>query len=520
MAQKPQSLVCPSCGAPLKVKTDETRVECQYCHATVELPEDERPPIILTAPTVDYHYPKNRARNIVLILTLITLIAGAAIVLPIVLFASGAKSSTVPGVKIYSIVNARLVPDTNELLGITYNSDESRRPVMLDFNQENPLRWQGDNLGDESYQAKFLVVGKQFITAMDTRLYAVNRVDGENLWETSLSDQLPVGCETCLQSSDLKVYALTQIGRLHAYDLATGKQLWSVGLTTTPRNLYLFSNGPAVVDEVEGVPTILIFDPANGQILQQIAPLCPNNIFQDDPQEFGLYSTLWPAADNSYFYVAYGFWEPGCLEKWDAVKGQRVYQTLLPEDLVRNELLHLVVEDAIYFSPTMSGQTWMLETGSGDARAVTSDKDYYTRPVAARGEVVVIEAKRNRGSTRYELWGIDRRSGDRLWQFIPQAEDSFFDTANSIMDEGGIFAVHATDNGLSLLQAFDDPARITLERLDFQTGVSQGQFSYLPEESSIFSLQVIGWRADQVWLDSDGILVLDLSSGVLVHSWP
>jgi len=88
------------------------------------------------------------------------------------------------------------------------------------------------------------------------------------------------------------------------------------------------------------------------------------------------------------------------------------------------------------------------------------------------------------------------------------------------MDSGGAFGVHATQYGLSLLQAFDDPARITLERLDFLTGVSQGQFSYSPQESSIFSLQVIGWRTDQVWLDSDGILVLDLSSGVLVNSWP
>ena len=370
------------------------------------------------------------------------------------------------------------------------------------------------------YQAKFLVVGKQLITAMDTRLYAVNRVDGAKLWETSLSDQLPVGCETCLQSSDLKVYALTQIGKLHAYDLATGKQLWSVSLTTTPRDLYLFSNGPAVVDEVDGVPTILIFDPANGQLLQQIAPTCPNHTFDNDPQELELYDTLWPAVDNSTFYVVYGFWEPGCLDKWDAVTGQRVYQTLLPEDLVRNDLIKIMTEDAIYFSPTSSGQTWLLETGSGVARALTSNADYSTRPVAAQDDVVVIEARRTRGSARYELWGIDRRSGERLWQFIPQAENSFNDTASSIMDSDGAFAVHATQYGLSLVQAFDDPARITLERLDFQTGVSQGQFSYSPKENSIFSLQVIGWRADQVWLDSDGILVLDLSSGVLVYSWP
>ena len=150
MAQKPQSLVCPSCGAPLKIKTDENRVECQYCHATVELPEDERPPILLTAPTVEYHYPQHRSRNIIIFLTLITLVAGAVIVLPILLFATNSKTITTPGVRIYSLFNAQLVPETNELLGITYNSDESRRPAMLDFAQENPLRWQGEDLGDES----------------------------------------------------------------------------------------------------------------------------------------------------------------------------------------------------------------------------------------------------------------------------------------------------------------------------------------------------------------------------------
>ena len=519
MAQKPQSLVCPSCGAPLKVKEDQTRVECQYCHATVELPQDEQPPILISPPTIEYHYAQPRRRLAWIFIPVLLLVAGA-FALPFILIASDTTRTTTPGVSINSIVNARLLPDANQVLGITYNSDETRRPALLDFDQSNPLLWQAEPLGEESYKARFLVVAEQVVVAMDTRLAAFKRTDGSLLWETSLSDQIPVGCDTCLQVAEGRLFALTQIGTLHAYDLASGQQVWNAGLATTPRDLYLFNNSPAVVDEVDGLPTILVFDPASGQRLQGIAPTCPNYTFDNDPQEFGLYDSLWPAADNGFFYVAYGFWEPGCLEKWDAVTGQRVYQALLPEDVTRNDLLHLDTEEAIYFSPASSGQTWLLETGSGETRQLTDEEDYQTRPVAAQGEVVVIEARRTRGSARYELWGVDAGSGERLWQFIPQAEDSFDNTASSIVDADGLFAVHATEGKLVLLQAFDDPARITLEKLDFQNGVSQGQVSYAVNETSIFSLAVIGWREDQVWLDSDGILVLDLSSAKVLYSWP
>jgi len=519
MAQKPHSLVCPSCGAPLKVKEDETRVECQYCHATVELPEDAQPPILLTPATVDFHYVAPRRRLAWILIPVLLMVAGA-FALPFILIASETTRSTTPGVSVYSIVNSRLLPDSNQVLGITYNSDETRRPALLDFDQSNPLVWQAEPLGEESYKARFLVVQDQVLVAMDTRLSALRRTDGGLLWETSLSDQIPVGCDTCMQVAEGRLFALTQIGTLHAYDLASGQQVWNAGLATTPRDLYLFNNSPAVVDEVDGVPTILVFDPASGQPLQQIAPTCPNYTFDNDPQEFGLYSSLWTASDSSYFYVAYGFWEPGCLEKWDAVTGQRVYQTLLPEDLLRNDLLHLVTADLLVFSPTLSGEAWVVETGNGQARQVASTQDYYLRPLAVHQDVVVLEARRTRGSTRYELWGVDAGSGERLWQFIPQAEESFDNTASSIVDAGGLFAVHVAEGNLVLLQAFDDPARITLEKLDFQTGVSQGQVSYAVKETSIFSLEVIGWRQNQVWLDSDGILVLDLSSGVLVHSWP
>ena len=59
MAKKPTSLVCPSCGAPLKVAEKQNRVDCQYCHATIELPSENLPPIIIQPARIqDYQYKK------------------------------------------------------------------------------------------------------------------------------------------------------------------------------------------------------------------------------------------------------------------------------------------------------------------------------------------------------------------------------------------------------------------------------------------------------------------------------
>lgn len=519
MVQKPQSLVCPSCGAPLKVKEDETRVECQYCHATVELPEDEQPPILISPPTIEYHYVQPR-RRLGWIFILVLLLVVGAFALPFILIASTTTRSTTPGVSVYSITSPLLLPGSNQVLGITYNSDETRRPALLDFDQSNPLLWQAEDLGDEAYRARFLVTETQVVAAMDARLFALNRTDGALLWETSLSDALPVGCEGCLQEADGRLFALTQLGTLHAYDLASGQQIWNTGLEETPRELYLFGSGPAVVDTLDGTPTIVIFDPASGQRLQEIAPTCPNHVFEDDPQEMDSSPMLWTDADRRYFYLAYGFWEPGCLEKWDAQSGERLYQSLLPEDLVRGDLLHLQAGDLTVLAPASGSQVWLLENVSGEARQLVADENYNLRPVALQGQVVVVEAKRSRGSARYELWGISTASGERLWQFIPQGEEPASENITSIIDSGGVYAVQALPGGLALLQAFDDPARITLETLNFQTGVSQGQVSYTPKETSIFSLEVIGWRENQVWLQSDGLLVLEINSGKRLYSWP
>ncbi len=47
MTDSPRTLTCPSCGSPLQADENDRRVQCQYCHATVDLPDNDPPVVIV-----------------------------------------------------------------------------------------------------------------------------------------------------------------------------------------------------------------------------------------------------------------------------------------------------------------------------------------------------------------------------------------------------------------------------------------------------------------------------------------
>lgn len=534
MAKKPQTLTCPSCGAPLKAAPLETRVQCQYCHATIELPNDNQPPIIITAPpaSIDLSQiprftpaPRHKLAIAGWLTVSIVLFFVGILAAVLLLILPTSRSSTPTGPVIRALVDMQLVPAAtgtgSDLLGIGYESDDSHRLVYLDFSQPEPVRWHSGDLGSDAYAVNAVVNGDTIYTVYQTRLFALRRSDGTKLWETSLSDKLSAGCDTCLQADASQVYAITQLGTVHAFNGSTGQQVWSTTLNREPNTMFLLSTGLAVLDDVNSQGAILLLDLLTGEQKYQIAPTCPNKIFADDPQTLGITSrNIWVDPDLRSLYLAYGFFEPNCLEKWDTASGTRQWQTEMPEDILRSDLLTAIDGGILLLAPTMSGDLWAANPADGAARQLLSQQDYYLRPLFTREGVVVVEAKRVKGSTRYEIWGLDSQSGKRLWQVIPRAVDSFNDSATSIMDSDGAFSAHPVDAGLGLLQAVDDPATITLDLIDIHTGVSLKQTSLAPPESSIFSLDIIGWHGNLVWFEAEDIFAVDVSSGATVVQWP
>ncbi len=526
MVKQISSLVCPSCGAPLKVLSTETRVVCQYCHATIEIPEDDKPAITIQPPSnIEYRYRPNPIRRFLWI----GLLLGIFVIFGIIgigFFASSKAPLTVfPGAKIYSLLNPVIVstqglPNENQLLAISYNSDESHRLTLLDFSKTIPLQWQSEDLQEQPYLINFRVFNGNVLVAAKTGLTLYRQQDGIKLWETSLSDQLPGNCSECLQVTADKVFVLTQLGILHAFDVQSGKQLWRISFTDFYAAIYVFMGNLLIVHEETDVVKLSLYDSKTGTLIEEISPTCPNHVFEDDDQEFDLNSTIISNTQKDYFYLLYGFWEPGCLEKWHVEDMKRDWQSFIPEDLVRGEPDYLFGGEQIFISKPDRNEVWKVDLQSGSAELFFQDNNYLLTPLLLQDQTLVIEAKRSKGSTRYELWGIDSGSAERLWQIIPQAVEPMSVNVTSIIDADGVYDVHGLPGRLILMQAYDDPPKITFDSVDIATGVMSNQKTYLVPPQTIFSLDVIDWQEGAVWLGLDDILVIDSSTGEKKIQWP
>ncbi len=524
MAKKPTSLVCPSCGAPLKVAEKQNRVDCQYCHATIELPSENQPPIIIQPARIqDYQYKKPISTLVGIFTGLFVLFMIGIVSFVIISIFSKTETRSETGLRIYSINNPILTkPESKEsageLLGIGYNEDETYRLTFLDFSKKPVVQWQSSDLGDQTYLIRIKQSDQKIVMVSKTSVSVLQKSSGTKIWETSLSDQLPNACESCFQITETTIFALTQIGTLHAIDLETGQQKWALNFDDWHDEIVVFDNNPIVVRDVDGIPTLTTLDGATGQVISESNPTCPNYIFTDDPQEFELNSKI--VQNQRNYYLLYGFWEPGCFEKWDPVTSTRDWQTLLPEDLARGDQDFLFSEESVFLSKNNGNEIWQVNLETGDAKQILKNEDYYIQAVIVQNDILIVEADRIKGSNRFELWGIDLNTSQRIWQYIPKAAVSMRENPSSIVDSSGFFAYQALTDQFVLLQAFDDPPILTFDLIDIKSGVSKSQTSYTLGEQTIFSLDIIGWQDQIVWMDIDKITAFDSFTGQLLTQWP
>lgn len=524
MVNQPTSMVCPSCGAPLPAYSNETQVVCQYCNTVLELPQDDTQ----TAVVIDrgtFNAPRPPANKLLArIIVVFMILSVASVGVLLFVLAPPGQIKAAKGPKIYSIIDAQLLPSesaaaSNKIVGVSYNSDESYRLSLLDFSQNLPLSWQSDKLDAPGYQVQFKVLKDNIFVVADTSLSAYRLSDGQKIWQTSISDQLPGNCPLCLILSDDKVFVLTQLGSLHVFDATSGKQIWTTNFDEIDDAIYLLNGNPLIVHSKNGVVALTQFDAQTGDVLLEASPTCPNQVFPDDVQGFNLHDTMLTDLEMKNFFILYGFWKPGCLEKWHGFDMKQQWQTLLPEDLVRHEPDILQAGAQLFFSNGAGDQIWQVSEGDGEAQLLLQSENYNLRPLILQNETLLVEAMRKKGTARYELWAIDLPTGKQIWQVIPKAKTPITNNFSSSVSAEGIYLVHALENNFILVQAFDDPARISFQQVDLQTGViSQDRELILPEQS-IFSLSLIDWQEKTVWLNIDGVIAIDSDTATITHKY-
>lgn len=524
MPEAIHSLNCPCCGAPLP-STDQRHIVCQYCKATLKLPEaSPNTPQQVIVVTTNLP-PKVKASSPplwklwLLGLVIISIIGGCLAIG--ILFSTNNKDAWVPKLNVWSLDHPILIPNEpyNGLTSLVSFSDSSHRLAYFDFNQANALQWKSENLEQPTYRMTLQAAAGRIYLADETRLIAFQQSDGAQLWQATLNDLLPTSCRTCLQANAERVIALTQLNTLQAFDAATGQSLWSAGLAQQPQGTYLLNDRLVYIDEVNQTEHIQIVDTRTGKIEHSLEPTCPNHSFTNDVQTPESDDPLIPASDQQSIYLLYGFWEPACLEKWDVQTGQRLWQTTLPEDLARNQAHFVQTSDQLFLSAKNGNEVWRIDVSSGQASQIFQADGYQLRPIAARDDKLVIQAERTLGSKRYELWTIHAQTGKKLWQTIPNGTPIEPGSSETINGQNK-FAAFLTPGGLTVLQAFAEPQRIVFETFNLETGNSSGQMTYAVPEQNIFSVTLLGWQKNYVYLAQTKLNIFDVNTGQPIVQWP
>ncbi len=542
MTEKIRAVDCPSCGAPLKMPRERKRLfQCEFCGTTLEdqtTPQERvtgRYPRVIIHSTVSQPSPDlsrgtSRTGPIIGCVALSLIVLGVVISLVTV----GAPKVEKPGsgegsdtLQVYSFGLAHLLPTDNDtqpdIVGVTRNSDDTKRMVYVDFDADQHLRWQSEPLGDGADYVfnKVVANSASIYMAYETTLAAFDRQDGTIVWQATLNDEVSNICRDCLQIYGDWLVALTADGVLNGINAQTGQGAWSVRLTATPRQLLNLAGKTAVLDEDGDVVGINVYEPATGALVQRIVPGCPNDPFPDRSQTLGIYDPVLVSSDGKNLYVPIGNFRPGCIQNWDAATLTQVWQTTVPVDVIRSlgREPYLLTDKAFYIS---DGQDLsVVNLLDGTYREVFGDEDHNLVPLAAQDGVLVALAERTRGTRRYSLWGIDTATGSKRWEFTPDAED-LYERGSSVAYDDGIWNAGVTSDKVIVLEAFSDPSFVNFTVLDLADGTQTGTNRFdFGDDGSSYWIQVLGWSRDRVYLVMDSRLrAMDFTTATEIAAWP
>lgn len=571
MTDRFQIVKCPSCGAPLDLKPGHERTfKCEFCGTTLQdqtTKEEEQtgafpkliiqtttysPPPIVTTYSGDATPTSGIGRAVGCLVSIIVL----ATIIPIVISVLGAAGITLGsifavvqgeqaiedllpdnpgnilpiGPDIYSFGAAFILPSDNDtqadFAGVASLSDDTQRLIYLDFEAENAQRWQSEPLGDDaSYIYNFFAANNSFVYfSVKSKLYAFNRTDGTTLWQTTLPDEVTNICEDCLRVTGQRVIALTADGTLQAYDAQTGQPVWNVKLNEQPRQLLILGGNPAVKDERDEHVSLFVYNALDGALLHIIQPQCVNNIFQDDPQEPYIYDPMWPTSDGQSVLIGFGTYDPFCVQKWDGVSGTMVWEALMDNgegSAIRPEDGVLLTETGLYIPAYQ--ELWYVNTLDGTYKRLVHNEDYDLTPLGVIQDTLIVDAYRQIGTARNELWALGP-DGTVRWTFVPTIEDKMDDLQSEVAYEEGLWTPIIGDDGLYILSAYSEPKRLGFENVSLQDGTSSGtKIVNIPSNFDVGSMwfSVMGVDHPNVWLVmTDIVAIFNYQTGEQVSRWP
>lgn len=402
--------------------------------------------------------------------------------------------------------------DTSEpdLLVVSRNYDRDSDTILLYSPDAGQVRWESPPLGTDATSWTVAFTDQTVVIADEARLVGLSRADGGKRWEAPLSDRIFYNvCRDCLQTFGDVVVALTADGVLQAYDANQGAPLWSLRLREATRQLVRVGDMVGVPDALSaenGDAGLFVYRPRDGALQRTIAPACTQQEggYEDrphyfdrivaDPQSGALYWML----DSAY-----------CLLRVDADGGERRifdrgFRSFGDDGA-------LAADGALYLS---TGKQIVLVDPQGAARPLIESEDYSLEPLEARGDALLVLASRTRGSSRLELWLVDRQGGARRWSRVLTADNPLSGPYDS-----GNFAAHLLGDAVALIERRGEPAQIQIELLSLENGTSVVSLPIQvadPEND----IRGVAWGSRMAWAAIDELYGVSLEDGSTRSRWP
>lgn len=516
-----RTINCPTCGGPIPpFSGPQTR--CPFCGTAVERPATAVPAIQVVTPARVPAQPAARSRGcagpfFLIGLAVALLAVGVAffMLLPGKSSAPGfitSLSRSVQGSAIPVAADRQGLPD---LLVFTYDSSSSERYLTYLDGANNTLRWDSPPVSTDVYAAGVVVRNQRVYLADGAVLMALDQGNGQVAWQANLSDNVVHYCENCVQVVGGYVAALSQDGVLQGFEAASGRPAWSVRLNETPRNLWAVKDMVAVLDwEMPNDSDSIVLqlrDPATGQVVQRLPGVCEEGRYEANLPIYDPNIVLDPSGGALFMFYDL---LPACVQRWDLATGQVDWQ-LWAEDHYFDRFNAPLRMSGGKIYGSYNGRVIAVDVEKGELDLLVDEQDYELALQGEQDGTLIVLARRQRGSARYELWGVNADSGNVPWKYIPQEEEPIEGSGGWAADKG--FAWQLTREGLAVLHLNAEPPVLIVGTIDVKTGQETVLGTAGLDDDYWAGLS---WSGDTAWLTVRKVYAIDLVSGKVLSTWP
>ncbi len=410
-----------------------------------------------------------------------------------------------------------------DVVGLFYNPDKDTRLIGLVDGTTGRLRWQAEPLAGDGYADAIAAGGDLVYTANGSTLLAYQKSDGSLAWQTQMPDKLSYGAITLLVTAG-RVLTLNNDQSLQAYDAATGSLVWNRRQAGYDSTLRLMGGSLVVVDYIGDTYTfsLIFINPVDGSEQRTLTPNCQTDQYSS--------ASLYPDSGLLYveaekaLYLVYGS-SNGCVQRLDFATGGMAWQTVTENgfNFSPDGFYPLVTDTTIYFSN--ESQLLAVDKRAGTVQSLLANEDYDFAPLAITGDILLVRARRTRGTERFELWGVNATSGKQTWQMDLQGAapiDPPNEMSGLVDDTSPAWTWSLAPAGLISIKFQAAPNQMVLDTINPTDGTLLGEQTVPLKQvvGDFYSIPaVIGWQDNTVYFNVDTeIYAVDITTGkVLFH---